>query len=178
MNFQWFTDGSSSGMQKGQIKRAGWAAVVPNLNGKQYIRYGYIPEGTNNMGELTGPLYVLKTFHQKKDWKIEIISDSQYFINSITKWRHNWKLNNYVGIANRELIMDISKYYDIHGHIKLTWVKGHKGNIGNELADKWAGKGKMEIIVSIKNDKQDIQFVPYDLVTPRRLNGNYSQKER
>jgi len=156
-----YCDGSSSGMRKGQTPIAGWAMCIPNLNGKQYIRYGHIPNGTNGMGELTGPYYLLERFHKMKNWEIEIISDAQYFIKSVTTWRKNWKAIEYEGVKNLEFLLPIFDWYDKHGNIKLTWVKGHSGNIGNEMADGYAGKGKRQIIENIKNDEKDIEYVPY-----------------
>lgn len=164
MKITCYTDGSSSGMKAGQVKRAGWAFVIPDFMGKTYIRYGHIPNGTNNLGELTGPLYLLHLFHKKKEWGLEIISDSQYVIKSVTEWRRKWHLANYEGVKNLNLLIPLFDYYDAHENTKFQWVKGHAGNTYNEMADDYAGKGKNQIIEDKQDDKWDIKYIPYDLL--------------
>lgn len=156
-----YTDGSSSHAGK-STATAGWAFVIPDLLGKMIVRYGHLPTGTNNQGELFGPLYFLYLFHTKKNWTFNIYSDSQYVIKSVTEWRRKWELMDYMDVKNTDLLLPLFELYDKHGNTKLHKVKGHSGNLGNELADEWCGKGKKQEIINITNDVKDIKYIHWD----------------
>jgi len=65
---------------------AGWAWFV---DGESWHAGGW-PHGTNNMGELMAVLDLLRsTAH--RDEPLTILCDSQYVINSLTKWLPGWK---------------------------------------------------------------------------------------
>lgn len=77
--------------------------------------------------------------------KIEIITDSLYTINCVTKWyktwmKNNWKTANKKEVKNKDLIQKILKLIKTKDEIKWTHVAGHKGIYGNEQADKLASE--------------------------------------
>ena len=71
----------------------------------------------------------------------EIFTDSEFWINVITKWAPGWEDKNWVKkggeIKNLEIVKEAYSLYQESGAI-LTWVRGHEGDPGNELADEWA----------------------------------------
>lgn len=74
----------------------------------------------------------------------EIKTDSEFWINVITKWAPGWEQKGWTkkgGIKNLDLVQEA---YDLYGKSQatLTWVRGHFGHEGNELADQWANKAR------------------------------------
>ena len=76
----------------------------------------------------------------------EIHTDSEFWINVITKWMQNWAANgwkkNRGEIKNLEIVKQLYELYD-EKTMKLVWVRGHVGTEFNELADEWANKARM-----------------------------------
>lgn len=170
-----FTDGASSFAATPKAI-AGWSLVIPDLNGTQFIRYGHIPMGTNNQGEIFGTFYLLHLLHTRKDLHFDIISDSQYTIKSINEWRHKWVLSNYDGIKNTNLLVPLFNMWDSHGNSRISWVKGHLKPdstdlkdklkvLGNNLADEYAVMGKKQQIRNQKDGGKNIRYVPFDEVS-------------
>jgi len=75
----------------------------------------------------------------------EIFSDSEFWINVITKWAPGWEAKGWSKkggeIKNLEIVKEAYELYQSSGAI-LTWVRGHEGDIGNEMADEWANKAR------------------------------------
>ena len=74
-----------------------------------------------------------------------MFTDSQYLRLGITQWIARWHQNNWMSsskkpIKNRDLWQELFELSKMH-KINWQWVKGHSGDIGNELADKLANKG-------------------------------------
>ena len=116
---------------------AGWAWYVSD----DIWAAGGWPHGTNNMGELMAVLDLLRsTAH--RDEPLTILCDSQYVINSLTKWlpgwkRKGWKKGDGKPVLNVELMKDLDK--ELRGRdVTFEWVKGHAGHRMNEAADERA----------------------------------------
>ena len=155
MNIEIYTDGSS--MHNGKPDCVGGWSACYVMGKKKYIRYGHLPApSSNNRGEIYGVLYTIMTFVNKPDWKLHIYSDSQYVVKSINEWRHKWKKKNYDGVMNADLVLPMFDAWDKHGNAEISWVKGHMGNAGNELADEFAGCGMRNIDRTMKSDYIDI----------------------
>lgn len=75
----------------------------------------------------------------------EINTDSEFWINVITKWAPGWAAKGWRKsggpIKNLELVQEAYELYNT-SHAKLIWVRGHVGHEGNELADEWANKAR------------------------------------
>ena len=75
----------------------------------------------------------------------EIHSDSEFWINVLTKWAAGWKANGWKKktgpIKNLELVQELYELY-CEFPVKLVWVRGHVGTEFNELADEWANKAR------------------------------------
>ena len=112
----------------------GWAWYVDDHTWQA----GGAPMGTNNIGELSAVLALLRaTAHTGED--LLIYCDSQYVINSMTKWIHGWKRNGWrtaskKPVANADLIRAIDT--ELRGRsVRFEWVRGHAGHDLNEAAD-------------------------------------------
>jgi ribonuclease HI len=76
----------------------------------------------------------------------EIHTDSEFWINVITKWAPGWEAKGWKKskgeIKNLDLVQEACALYK-QSHAKLVWVKAHVGHNGNELADEWANKARL-----------------------------------
>lgn len=85
----------------------------------------------------------------------EIHSDSEFWINVLTKWAAGWKANGWKKktgpIKNLELVQELYGLY-CEFPVKLVWVRGHVGTEFNELADEWANKARQGYELTGKAD--------------------------
>lgn len=75
----------------------------------------------------------------------EIYTDSEFWINVITKWAPGWEAKGWRKKGGEIKNLDIVKeVYALHQNskTKLIWVRGHVGTEGNEQADEWANKAR------------------------------------
>ena len=79
------------------------------------------------------------------DESCEIHSDSEFWINVLTKWAPTWQANGWKkktgSIKNLDLVQELYELYSAHD-VKLVWVRGHVGTEYNELADEWANRAR------------------------------------
>lgn len=123
--------------------------------------YGlYEANGTNNTAELNGMLEAFKlakTFI-KQGKSVQVLSDSKYSIDCITKWATGWKNKGWKKadgqpIKNPELVQACyTLYQEIKSNVTINHVKGHANIEGNELSDRMAVLGRM---------KQEANFVKF-----------------
>ena len=78
--------------------------------------------------------------------KCKIYTDSEFWINVITKWAPGWKANGWTKkskgeIQNLDLVKELYELY-CSSNVELVWVRGHNNNEQNELADEWANKAR------------------------------------
>ena len=77
----------------------------------------------------------------------EIHTDSEFWINVITKWAPGWEAKGWKKSSKGEIQnLDIVKeLFELHKNSKATlkWVKAHNGHDDNELADEWANKARL-----------------------------------
>ena len=75
----------------------------------------------------------------------EIYTDSEFWINVLTKWASGWQANGWTKksgpIKNLEMVQELYELYSKYP-VKLNWVRGHVGTEFNELADEWANKAR------------------------------------
>jgi ribonuclease HI len=76
---------------------------------------------------------------------VEIHSDSEFWINVLTKWAPGWEKNGWKKktgpIKNLELVKRLYSLYTTN-EVKLIWVRGHVGTELNEMADEWANNAR------------------------------------
>ena len=130
-----WTDGACSG----NPGPGGWGALIKYNNSVKKIS-GSEKYTTNNRMEMMAVIKALKDVDVES--KINLYTDSKYVKEGITNWIHGWKKNNWTNsnkkdVKNKDLWVELdilSQKYNI----TWNWVKGHSGNIENDIADKLA----------------------------------------
>lgn len=76
-----------------------------------------------------------------------IYTDSEFWINVITKWSLAWELNGWKKkggeIKNLDIVKEVCPLYR-NSKATLVWVRGHNKDPGNELADQWANEARKQ----------------------------------
>lgn len=91
------------------------------------------------MGELMAVLDLFKSTAHVAHEPLHILCDSQYVINSVTKWmpgwkRKGWRKSDGKPVLNVELLKEIDAAITGRKYT-FEWVKGHAGHDLNEAAD-------------------------------------------
>lgn len=118
---------------------AGWAWYIDDSN---WAAGGW-ENSTNNRGELSA---IIEFLEATKDTTHDasILADSQYAINSITKWmagwkRKGWKKSDGKPVNNQDLMIQLDELMTeakaAGRTITFEWVRGHSGHPLNEAAD-------------------------------------------
>ena len=154
----------------------GWAFIAPSMN---IEINGHEENTTNNRMEIKACIEALEYVYQHTNFtEVEIITDSQYVVNTMTKgWQK--KKNQDLWLNLEDLIIN-----SFNNKVKWTWVKGHSDNEHNKKCDKLAVQayteykkqkeeylkreaqkeidkyGSKESILGIENI--DISFIPYE----------------
>ncbi|ANP26854.1 ribonuclease H [Dermabacter vaginalis] len=131
---------AADGSALGNPGPTGWAWYIND----ECWSAGGSTHGTNNIGELTAVRELLsqtrEAGHVAED--LVILCDSQYVINSVTKWMPGWKKKGWKKkdgkpVLNVELMKAIDR--EMQGrNVRFEWVKGHAGHEMNEAADERA----------------------------------------
>jgi ribonuclease HI len=132
----YYTDGSAS-----PNPGPGGFSVIKNM---QPLIGGHALESTNIRMEGCALIAAMKDSNGEE---CEIFTDSEFWINVITKWAPGWAAKGWKKKGGEIKNLDLVKEaYDLYGasEAKLTWVRGHEGDPGNELADEWANKARSE----------------------------------
>lgn len=118
----------------------GWAALLRYQSRIKKISGGE-PRTTNNRMELMAALQALQTL--KRPCVVDLFTDSQYLKRGITEWLPRWRQRNWTrktgSLANQDLWQALDREicnHDIHWH----WIRGHAGNVYNEMVDQLAKK--------------------------------------
>ena len=132
----YYTDGSAS-----PNPGPGGFAVI-DIEAKKPVALGKEANSTNIRMEAMALIAAYK-LAQSGD---QIYTDSEFWVNVVTKWASGWKANGWKKktgpIKNLELVQELFGLYESKPDIKLTWTRGHVGTEGNELADEWANKAR------------------------------------
>ena len=102
--------------------------------------FGCEPQTTNNRMELTAAIEGLRTL--REPCIVEVVTDSEYVKNGITKWIHGWKRNGWMTsakkpVVNQDLWMDLEQVSGQH-NMTWTWTKGHANHADNNRCDELA----------------------------------------
>ncbi len=131
-----FTDGACSG----NPGPGGYGAILRSMGSEKELSGGE-PNTTNNRMELTAVIVGLQAL--KRPCSIDIYSDSQYFVNGITKgWAENWMAKGWKKADGKPalnadlwetLLQELSRH-----EVRIHWVRGHAGHPENERCDALA----------------------------------------
>ena len=141
MKIKIYTDGACSG----NPGKGGWGALIQENDNEKKLS-GSELNTTNNRMELTAVIKALEYYDEAKE--IEVFTDSKYVMQGITEWIKNWKTNHWKtsqkkDVKNKDLWVLLDSVSAKHD-IKWSWVKGHAGDYGNEIADKLATQAILE----------------------------------
>jgi ribonuclease HI len=128
---------AADGSALGNPGPAGWAWYIDD---DRWAAGGW-KHGTNNMGELKAVLELFRATEDVDD-DLLILCDSQYVINSVTKWMPGWKRKGWrkgdgKPVMNLDLLQEIDEAISGRRY-RFEWVKGHVGHVLNEAADSRA----------------------------------------
>lgn len=129
---------AADGSALGNPGPAGWAWYIDD----DHWASGGWAHGTNNMGELKAVLDLFEATASRPEAKLRVYCDSQYVINSLTKWmpgwkKKGWKKSNGKPVLNRDLMEALDQALTGRDY-EFIWVKGHAGHELNEKADSLA----------------------------------------
>ncbi|MGM3307385.1 ribonuclease HI [Anabaena sp. WFMT] len=130
-----YTDGACTG----NPGPGGWGVVVYFQDGSIHEMGDASSHTTNNKMEMQAAiaaLQFLKTSEQTQP--ITLYTDSEYLINSVTKWMPGWKKKGWKKsdgnpVQNQDLLETLDQLNS--RLVKWQHVRGHSGNIGNERCD-------------------------------------------
>jgi ribonuclease HI len=150
MNIDIFTDGSLI-RKKGKIY-CGYGIFFPNgenNNISKKFDKGLI---TNNRAELYAIYKSLKIckkiLKEKEIKKINIYSDSEYSVKTLTIWYKNW-IKNGKDYKNKDIIDKIIKLINKLNNVNFIHIKAHTGendyySLSNNQADELAKGGALK----------------------------------
>ncbi len=123
----------------------GWALILRFDEHKREIA-GFAPHTTNNRMELTAAIEGLRTLREPCD--VEVVTDSEYVKNGITKWIQGWKRNGWrtsakKPVLNQDLWAQLDALVGEH-QIRWTWTKGHADHDDNNRCDELATQAARE----------------------------------
>lgn len=129
---------AADGSALGNPGPAGWAWYID----EDHWASGGWAHGTNNMGELKAVLDLFEATASRPEAKLRVYCDSQYVINSLTKWmpgwkKKGWKKSDGKPVLNRDLLEALDRALTGRDY-EFIWVKGHAGHELNEKADSLA----------------------------------------
>ena len=130
-----YTDGSCSP----NPGPGGWAVIENRVP----VAIGREKESTNIRMEATALIAALNLANGEV---CRIHTDSEFWINVLTKWATGWKAKGWRKaskgeIQNLDLVKEAFTLFE-KGNAELIWVKAHAGQHENELADEWANKAR------------------------------------
>jgi ribonuclease HI len=138
-----FSDGSSLS-NPGGPGGTGFVVVDRAHNAMRFGARQYLADGdfgvTNNRMELRAVMEALDGLPQGET--VEVISDSRYAIDALSKWIHGWRRKGWktasgTPVLNRDLIEAASAQTGAL-RVQFSWVRGHHGHPVNEIVDALA----------------------------------------
>lgn len=143
-----YCDGSCVNQHDETIREAGWAIYIdsfaskPKEIGKKYSDKLPKEYSTNNIAELVALGNAIYYAIRMNNGSATIYLDSNYALNSITKWSIGWMKNGWTksdgGKIENLSIIKMLYYMSLSRNIKYVHVGGHSGNKGNDVVDKLA----------------------------------------
>lgn len=142
-----FTDGSCV-RKKNVVISCGYGIYFPNKEIENISKKFTYGEPTNQRAELYAIYKAIKEVTKNFEFKkLDIYTDSEYSIKSLTIWINNWKKNNWKSSQNKDVAnQDIIKKIDIYlqqyqNKINFHHIYSHTGKQDfyskcNEEADK------------------------------------------
>jgi ribonuclease HI len=133
----YYTDGSCE-----PNPGAGGYAVIRDMEVKVL---GGEPAGGQTTNIRMEGFAIIAALKDAKGKPCEIYTDSEFWINVITKWSLAWEQKDWKKkggeIKNLDIVKEVCPLYR-ESQAKLIWVRGHNNDPGNELADHLANEAR------------------------------------
>jgi ribonuclease HI len=150
------------GACRGNPGPGGWGAWL-RWNGHEKRLSGGELQTTNNRMELMGAISALESL--REPCAVKLHTDSSYVMRGLTEWLPGWKAKGWrtadkKPVKNQDLWMRLDAAAARH-QVDWKWVKGHSGDVGNELADELANLGLDQTLlnrsasIASKNSQQN-----------------------
>lgn len=138
-----YTDGSCLGNGKASATGGYGIVGIDDQGQVAFVRSKRSKDTTNNREELKAILYVMLNYGEKcDDWGQPpiVYSDSAYCVNTFNEWMFGWARKGWIKSdkktpENLDLIKTYYEWYQKGYRIDLRKVKGHAGDVFNEIAD-------------------------------------------
>ena len=135
----YYTDGSCE-----PNPGAGGYAVIKDM---QVCKLGGEPNGGETTNIRMEGFAIVAALKDADGTECEIYTDSEFWINVITKWSLNWEKNGWKKkggeIKNLDIVQEVCPLFR-KSRATLIWVRGHNNDEGNELADHWANEARLQ----------------------------------
>jgi ribonuclease HI len=135
----YYTDGSCE-----PNPGAGGYAVIKDM---KMCVLGGEPEGGETTNIRMEGFAIIAALKDADGAECQIFTDSEFWINVITKWSVNWEKNGWKKkggeIKNLDIVKEVCPLYR-SSRATLIWVRGHNNDEGNELADHWANEARRQ----------------------------------
>jgi ribonuclease HI len=137
-----YTDGACKAAHGGA---GGWGFRLEPPNGEPIERYGKA-EGT--LAKVMEYRAVAEALAALPDGaEATVLSDNQSLVETFTKRLEVWRSNGFANVdeAILESVRRVDREIcDRRLTVRFQWVRGHRGNVGNERADALAAQGARE----------------------------------
>ncbi|GEM_PF-1971451 len=154
-----YTDGACLG----NPGPGGWAFIA-EIDGNIIEKSGFLPDTTNNRAEYQAAIEAI-SFASQFSKEIQINTDSELLLNTITKWiyswqKKNWKKSDGKVVQNLDLVQ---KLWELINKYKVYWnkVPAHSGIVLNERCDmlaKEAAIGASSTNIEAKNNSTNVNL--------------------
>lgn len=135
----YFTDGSAS-------PNPGPGGFAVLLDGKPVV-LGSEPGGGKTTNIRMEGFALIAALKHANGTTCEIWTDSEFWINVITKWAPAWERNGWKKkggeISNLDIVKEVCALH-AQSNATLVWVRGHNNHELNELADYWANEARKQ----------------------------------
>ncbi|HVU59966.1 MAG TPA: ribonuclease H [Candidatus Saccharimonadales bacterium] len=135
----YYTDGSAS-------PNPGPGGFAVLLDGKPLV-LGSEPGGADTTNIRMEGFAIIAALRHANGAPCEIWTDSEFWINVITKWAAGWERKGWKKqggeIKNLDIVRDVYSLY-CQSQARLVWVRGHNNHALNELADHWANEARKQ----------------------------------
>jgi ribonuclease HI len=135
----YYTDGSASP----NPGPGGYSVILD----KEPVVLGGEPSGAVTTNIRMEGFAIMAALNHAAGEPCEIYTDSEFWINVITKWSIAWQAKGWKKsggeIKNLDIVQEVCPLYR-NSQAKLIWVRGHNNDPGNELADHWANEARKQ----------------------------------
>ncbi len=146
-NFQMiYTDGAAPNNQTG-CKQGGIGVAVYNSNGEliDTFKSRVEPEDGSTTTNVRCEMLALIKGLELSNGRDVIHTDNKIISQGYNEWLNGWKAKGWKNaskkpVANKDLWLLIDDLKQSKPSVIVTWVKGHAGIEGNELADSLASE--------------------------------------